>query len=215
MRENGIKMKKFFKKERNEKGEIVPMLISVMITITVLFSAIDAAVYFGNRNIINAAARDGARTAAIFGWPGNETHMTTIEAAYGASCTQKTTNNKGETVPITLVNGNAVECAISNNLLSNKSLNGVKIDSIKCTTESPSASPLIKNPWEGADVKIGDITKCEVEWYYRNLPISGFNIIEIGTTRENGRKVNGKDAQVSVGTSKTEVQLFKADIVSR
>lgn len=211
-------MKKFFKKERNEKGEIVPMLISVMVTITVLFSAIDAAVYFGNRNIINAAARDGARTAAIFGWPGDGTQMTTIEAAYGASCTQKTTNNKGETVPITLVNGNSVECAISNNLLSNKSLNGVVIDSISCTTESPSGET--RNPSSGIEsrnVKIGDITKCEVEWYYRNLPISGFNIIEIGTTRENGRKVNGKDAQVSVGTSKTEVQLSDPvrDITSR
>lgn len=71
----------------NEKGaaEVVALLLSIVLLISICLISLDIGMFYNNRSTIQSVARDGARTVAILGGAGDDKTMTVLEKAYGTT----------------------------------------------------------------------------------------------------------------------------------
>lgn len=129
--------------ESNTIAFLFISLVLLVITITV----IDMGLYFLNRNTITNAATNGARIAAVYG--GTES-VIAKEMGMQPDDFEVCAKKGGKNV-------NPVSCAVGQNLLNNKGLVTVKIDSIDCGPEK---------------THLGGDVYCKVSWRYAHLPLS-------------------------------------------
>jgi Flp pilus assembly protein TadG len=173
-----------FKRMRSDKGssELISLIILLPIVLAILFTMIDASIYFSNRAQVQAAARDGARTAAIMGGDGTATTATPIELKYGVprstACVGLSTSPMTKTAykPATT---SAIECQVLQAFTRNSSLISVEITSVICTPSVTAA--------------VGSKTTCTVDWDYNSIPGSSLGFIKIG------------QSNTVVGTAEAEV----------
>lgn len=186
-------MLKFLKKRsKNEKGDatLISLIVALPIVLLVLFTLIDSGLYFMNSQSISSAARDAARTVAIYGGNGNSSKYTTIEKAYsvGTKCTS-------DTKKLT-ASGTSTECALVDLLGSSPMLSGVKINKVSC------GPPVTTG--------IGQDVTCTVQWDYSGIPGSAISFIKSPTTGKSPFESN-----TTIGVSQSEVQLKTKDLVKR
>lgn len=186
-------------KHWKDRGDstLISTLIVLPIILAVLWSSVDAFMYFTNRSMMISAARDGARTVAIMGGNGTATRSTPIEREYGqtksAACGGLTSEVvaaavKPDTTPI--------EC----NVLQTVSEGGfaaIKVTSVKCTPPQTTS--------------ISQRTQCKIQYDYNSVPGSPLGFIK--KPRDDGKTPEAHDqsgfsgAQLVVGTSESEVDL--------
>lgn len=185
--------KVFAKRSKSDRADstIVSTLFVIPLAIAILITIIDVSIFFANRTQINASAREGARTAAIFGGSGTESRQTEIERAYGnkTACADLQVALAGNTNEGVIIPKTPVECHTFLSLLNNNSLISVVIQSVSC-------SPDFTTDATGG---IGSETKCEVKWAYNSVPGSGLSFIK------NSEGESPFSTSISVGTSSVEV----------
>lgn len=161
-------LSKLLNKRRNDRGDstLVTFIIVFPLFFMFLITIIDTSVYFSNRAIVQQAARDAARTTAIFGGAGTNTVMTPLEASYGNPNFVSGCEAPGYGRTVTSPSGgiNAIECNLIRRLTQGGAgLINVQIDSVDC-------GPVRANT-------VGDSTWCEVRWNYGGVPGSANNFI--------------------------------------
>ena len=100
------------KTNENGSGEVFASMLMLVLLLVVALVTINFSMFFLNKISIQAVARDGARTVAIFGGAGNEYTQTRLEKAYGTS--------------------DDVATGLKKTLKNNPSLMNVRIDGVKC-----------------------------------------------------------------------------------
>lgn len=184
------------KKHKDSADSLVSAVLVLPLILAVLFTMLDFSIYSGNRGMITNAARDSARTVAIFGGNGNNSLTTPIAKAYGSNDSCKEVENivakggrdsllakayhKGTSTP--------TECTLMK-VLNGSGLVNVEIASVKCL-------PTFTD-------KVGNPVSCSVRWSFNGLPGSGLALARVG-----------KDV-VTVGTAESEVQYEYKDLISR
>lgn len=186
-------MKRF---RKNEKGaaDVVALMFGIIILLSLMISALDAAMYFMSRSQIQAGARDGARTVAIFGGAGNpgvNGKITELQRAYGdlSAC---------QGVPRSVTNGRIVECEVYNQL---NSRSGVLSGSISKVTCGPNVT-----------TSMGQPTYCDVKWKYNSLPGSPITIF---TTQKVNENKNDSLIQMATEKSSRNTTIFSGSLGHR
>lgn len=187
------------KRAKSDRGasEIISALFIIPLVIAILFTIIDAAMYFNNRSMVQGVARDGARSVAIMGGHGTATMATPIEKRYGISresaCSGLSDNPMVQNAFSS--SSTPIECNVMQNLAKNKSLINVKVNSVKC---DPSMT-----------TSISQRTSCSVDWGYGSIPASGLLLIKLS----DGKGLAGSN--INVGTAESEVSLPEGSLTSR
>lgn len=190
------------KMRHNEMGgaEVVSLLLSLVILVSLLLATLDVSMYFLNRTQVQAGARDGARTVAIFGGSGRSGTPTPLEAAYGetGACDGIPVGSTGS--------GKNVECQVWHSLqISSSSLMNADINKVTCGENhiDSNGNPIGESS-PGITTKIGQSTWCEVKWQYHGMPASPMNLFSGGTNTN--ESILTQESTV-VGTSQAEVAL--------
>lgn len=200
--------------KRNEKGaaNVVSLMLGIIILLSLMVSALDASMYFMTRSQIQAAARDGARSVAIFGGAGEagaNGKITELQKAYGniEACND---------VPHTATNGRIVECEVYSQLTERGGmLSNGSISKVTC-------GPVVTEA-------MGTPTYCDIQWKYESLPGSPITIFtsqEVDSSKSDSplqlasQKSGRKDTvfqgtKIITGTSQSEVKLETSDLVPR
>lgn len=187
-------MRKFLlKRVRSDRGDstMISLVIVIPVVLAVLFTIIDSGIYFTNQHSISSAARDAARTVAIYGGNGTKTDYTTIERAYG-----KTNSCPNAEIKALTANQSSTECGLINFLAASPNLIGVKINKVSCSPSVTSA--------------IGQDVSCTVDWEYGGIPGSSMGFIRNPDTGESPFA-----STKTVGSSQSEVKLRDTDLVPR
>lgn len=195
-------MKKFMKRLRSDRGdsELISLMLVIPIVFGILFTMIDASLYFQNRSAMQGMARDAARSAAIMGGDGNGTKSTPIEKQYGQNmtdaCTASTFEGRKHVKNIGRVSSgysstytSAIECSFLAAVAENRGLFNVDIDYIVCSPDITTS--------------VGQKVTCESWWIYTPLPGSGLKFI--GLPIDN----------FAVGSSNSEVKFAASDLKTR
>ena len=136
-------MRKFLKGLNSDRGEsLVSVLIVMPLLIVMLVTMVDFSVYILNQGQVRAAARDAARTVAIYGGNGTSSgQITPIAKAYGTI----------ESCP----NHTSAECSLIRKLDKDSALVHSQVKDVQCT---PSIA-----------TKIGQNVHCDVTWEYKGI----------------------------------------------
>lgn len=131
---------------KKDKGDAntISMIFVVFLLVVILFTVVDAGIYFNNRYIITNAAQNGARTAAIFGG----TEANPISRKYGLTEISSDCRTFGV--------DSVVECSVYNELKESTQTVNVQVKSIECGPSKTS--------------KIGDRTYCEIHYSFGGTP---------------------------------------------
>jgi Flp pilus assembly protein TadG len=184
-------LRRLHKSDRADSN-LVTLVIVMPLIIAILITIIDTSIFFSNRSLIQASARDAARTVAIMGGNGTADRGTPLEIKYGlnrtALCNSVTANStayKAKTKDST-----AIECNLMVALGTASSLIATEFTSVKCDPRTAQ--------------QVGATVTCTVEWEYGGIPASALSYIGI------------KGTQVSAAASSSEVK-FSGDgaLVSR
>ena len=129
-------MRKFLKGLNSDRGEsLVSVLIVMPLLVVMLVTMVDFSVYILNQGQVRAAARDAARTVAIYGGNGTSSgQITPIAKAYGTI----------ESCP----NHTSAECSLIRKLDKDSALVHSQVKDVQCT---PSIA-----------TKIGQNVHCDV-----------------------------------------------------
>lgn len=205
--------------KRNERGaaDVVALMFGIIILLSLSISALDAAMYFTMRSQVQAGARDGARSVAIYGGAGEKMNsggrISYLRKAYGDlnSCAGVPTNATG--------GKRLVECDVYKQLSKQFDQMGYTDTIVKVTC----GPDITKN--------IGDHTFCDVVWTRDSIPGSPITIFstsrkDMGTinspsgaldlaSSDSGRVSVFSGAKTVTGTSQSEVKLSTDDLTSR
>ena len=178
--------KSFMSRFKSDRGDsLVTALLVFPMTISIIISGIDYAMFLNNKSIILNATRDGARTVSILG--GNNDKNNKIAARYGINelSTHKIGKNSlsknydgypgcgmTKTESGHRITDTAIECEIEKKLYAS-SLVQTDIYRITC------------DPWMTS--RVGQSVFCEVHWQYKGLPLSS-----LGFTYNNEKPVRGE-----------------------
>lgn len=178
--------KSFMNRFKSDRGDsLVTALIVFPMTISIIISGIDYAMFLNNRSIIQNAARDGARTVSILG--GNNDRDNKIANRYGIN--DKNKNIGTNQFATGTYSGGSYMCG------SNRNAGGSLLQrtAIECEIEKNlKSSPLVQteiyiitcDPW--MTTRVGQNVFCEVQWQYQGLPLSS-----LGFTYNNNKQVKG------------------------
>lgn len=164
-------LKRIWMDRRSDRADsLVTAIIVSPLVVSLIITGVDFGMYMNNKSVIQAAARDGARTVAILG--GNS-DSTSIAKTYGISdtCTS---------LPVDLSN---TECEIINKL-SASSLTQVSLmgKGYEANNEEGFDEPVKCFPEETSGV--GQSVYCEVHWMYKGLPLSSLGLTSKFNTKD-------------------------------
>lgn len=204
-----------FTKLRRDKGDstLVSTIIVLPLIIAILITIIDTSMFFSNRAFLVNAARDAARTVAIFGGDGTATAETPLEKAYGSSvdpCAGDLRNKYAviETSYDPYTTSSDIECQLMVNVAQSAGLVNVKVKDVKC---GPNRSTFI-----------GQQAYCEIAWTYDGVPGSGLTLLRAAGNNKMAAEGNelateqGLDGvQVTRVNTTTEVNMSGISCKSR
>lgn len=174
-------------------GELISALFIIPLVVMLLFTMVDAAIYFNNRAQIQGIARDGARSVAIMGGDGTESTETTIEHKYGISRSAACSGVTG--MESYTSSSSAIECNVMKTVNESSGLVNIHVKSVQC-------DPRITT-------SISQRTTCAIQWRYGSIPASGLSILKF----KGGQGMAGDN--LSIGTAESEVSLNDSSIVPR
>lgn len=192
------KLRRFWR----DRGDstLISTLFVLPLVLGILWSTIDAGIYFSNRSMMVSSARDGARTVAIMGGDGTATTATPLEKKYGQNRSSLCDSLNASQVVATAYNPSTtsnIECAILKDISENSSFVNTSVTAVACDPQQANS--------------ISQRTSCVIDWYYGSIPGSVLGVIkkptEDGTTPGQYDQTGFGGNQRVVGTSESEVAL--------